>query len=291
MYASPDVLADLTATRDLYFSYLLWSSGAVAIGVALEGPEVIHEARKVLCHVKAETPAWITLVALIGWTLVVLGVLGEGISEALVSRADGNIQAFNDQRFKHEIDARLILEKELLWRGSRDILVNAGRDLFKKQLREFSGQLAYAVVCGSQFLSRGDQEITATAGTLNSVLLEAGWNVDLGDPLVHPPIIDGGCPIIGEAVTVIIRQDASKRTRDAATKLLVVIDEVLWQGAPLVEYPSKYFTVTPLGSTGQWQPTRVLRPDAIEIAVRMHPMRPPGPTIDANGLLKGQPGR
>jgi hypothetical protein len=92
------MLPHLTSTRDLYFSWLLWSSFAVAVGVALEGPEVIHEVRKALFHLKTEARPWITLIALVGWILVALGVLGEGISEALVSRADGNIQAFNDRR-------------------------------------------------------------------------------------------------------------------------------------------------------------------------------------------------
>src|ERR1035437_2026192 len=98
MYTSPETLADLTAVRDLYFSCLLWSSGLVAVGVILEGPEVIHEARGVFGRVKTEPRPWITLIALIGWIFVALGVVGEGISEALVSRADGNIQAFNDRR-------------------------------------------------------------------------------------------------------------------------------------------------------------------------------------------------
>ena len=103
MNASPETLAHLTAVRDQYFSYLLWSSMAVAIGVALEGPEVIHEARNVLRKIQEKARPWITLVALIGWILVALGVLGEGISEALVSRADGDIQAFNDKRLADAI--------------------------------------------------------------------------------------------------------------------------------------------------------------------------------------------
>jgi hypothetical protein len=100
MNASPETLAHLIATRDLYFKLLLWSSGAVALGVVLEGPEVIHEARKALLHVHNETRRWITFVALLGWILVALGVLGEGISEALVSRAEGDIQSFNEQRLE-----------------------------------------------------------------------------------------------------------------------------------------------------------------------------------------------
>jgi len=93
-----DNLPSLTALRDLYFSCLLLSSITVAIGVALEGPEVIHETRTILLHIQGKGPSWITLVALIGWILVAVGVIGEGIFEALVSQTDTRIAVLNDKR-------------------------------------------------------------------------------------------------------------------------------------------------------------------------------------------------
>lgn len=108
MYVSLDIVrklddlirADLQALRDSYFQYLLWASAVVAIGVLLEGPEVIHEARSLLRNSSIGTivhaQKWITAVALIGWILVVLGVGGEGVAEGYVSRTDGTLQTFNE---------------------------------------------------------------------------------------------------------------------------------------------------------------------------------------------------
>ena len=89
------------------------SSGVVALGVVFEGPEIVRETVGVIrrsSEPKRKTPSWITLLALVGWLLVVLGVAGEGIAEALVSKADGLIQTFNDivlTDAQHEI-ARVI---------------------------------------------------------------------------------------------------------------------------------------------------------------------------------------
>lgn len=114
------VRVDLQSLRDSYFHWLLASSTLVAIGVILEGPEVVHEAIALfrrapvsaddgfdygvptsLQPAVAETqgrpkPNWITWVALVGWIFVAVGVAGEGVSEALVSKADSLIQDFND---------------------------------------------------------------------------------------------------------------------------------------------------------------------------------------------------
>jgi hypothetical protein len=106
-HGSPDLIqtldelirADLQNTRDSYFWWLIASSAVVALGVILEGPEVIHETIG-LFHRGSEserlTPAWINVLALFGWILIAVGVAGEGIAEAFVSKADGVLQTFND---------------------------------------------------------------------------------------------------------------------------------------------------------------------------------------------------
>jgi hypothetical protein len=40
-------------------------------------------------------PRWKVL-AFVGWIMIAVGVAGEGIFEAMVSRADGQVQTFND---------------------------------------------------------------------------------------------------------------------------------------------------------------------------------------------------
>jgi hypothetical protein len=107
MYALPEVIrhldeltrADLQNLRDSYFFWLLISSGVVALGVVLEGPEIVHETVGIIRRfsgAERKTPSWITWLALVGWLFVVFGLAGEGIAEALVSQADGLIQTFND---------------------------------------------------------------------------------------------------------------------------------------------------------------------------------------------------
>ena len=147
---------------------------------------------------------------------------------------------------------------------------------------QFRGQSVIAVVCGSQFLLRGDQEINVTAGALNVALQEAGWSLMYN---LRPATIDRGCSTIGEGVSVLVSTEAPKRTKDAATMLLAVIDSVLSQGTVLIESPPKYFVYTRLESKG-WEPTRPIPSDTIELMVRMHTMRPTGPTRDDNKLLK-----
>jgi hypothetical protein len=205
-------------------------------------------------------------------------VAGNAELSARVARQEAD--AYKSQ-IESVLTKALSTAKLVRWEGPRNIFVDEAHDTFNKHMRQFSGQAAISVVCGSQFFLRGDQEIVLTAGSLNVALKEAGWNVDN----LHPATIDRDCPTIGEAVSVMVSQEAPKRTKDAAAKLLAVIDTVLSQGTVVIESPPKYFTITPLGSTGIWQPKLALPADTIEIAVRMHPIRPTGPTIDDNKLL------
>jgi hypothetical protein len=92
--------ADLQYWRSLCFDGILVSSAIVVIGVVLEGPELAYETVKIFkrrCLRRSSRPApdWVLPVALLGWGLVVLGVAGEGVAEALVSAADGNLERFN----------------------------------------------------------------------------------------------------------------------------------------------------------------------------------------------------
>lgn len=205
MCASPETLAGLTATRDSYFSYLLFASGAVAVGVALEGPEVIHEARKILCGIRTKARRWITLVSFVGWILVALGVLGEGISEALVSRADGNIQSFNDSRMaeltkqagdaKKSADGAAIALKEA---NKQLDAVNARINEASSDLDILEGRLAWRAIRPPQY-KRGKKELTPFKGSsvviisaaplgnpeppeyakqVAKVFTDSGWNVD-----------------------------------------------------------------------------------------------------------------
>lgn len=80
----------------MFFRFLVGSSLVVVVGVALEGPEVIHEVRNIWRTVKQETRGWVKVVGLLGWILVVIGVAGEGVFESAFSISDGQIQTFDE---------------------------------------------------------------------------------------------------------------------------------------------------------------------------------------------------
>jgi hypothetical protein len=104
MYVDPELLRrldnairfDLESWRVMFFHCLIGASMLVAIGVGLEGPEVIHEVRNIWRNPKQEAKSRIKLIGLVGWVLVVVGVIGEGIFEGAFSVSDGQIQTFDE---------------------------------------------------------------------------------------------------------------------------------------------------------------------------------------------------
>jgi hypothetical protein len=91
------VRQNLQDLRDSIFDWLLISTAVVIVGVALEGPEVIHETF-IAWRSRKEAPRWMKLVAFAGWVLIVGGVAGEFILEGFVSQADGLVQSFDNIR-------------------------------------------------------------------------------------------------------------------------------------------------------------------------------------------------
>lgn len=86
------------------FHLLLAMTALVAIGVVMEGPEIVHEARKAWdqcrgrkARHRSATP-WITLIGAVGWLLVAVGVAGEGYWEVQVSHDDEAITSFDEQK-------------------------------------------------------------------------------------------------------------------------------------------------------------------------------------------------
>src|SRR6266487_1090220 len=98
--------ADLLYWRDLWFGWLLLSTKLVVVGLILEGPELTHELFSIRGRSRIEpsgaslqeshTPDWVKITALLGWLFIVAGVAGEWITDAVISDADSNIQAFNN---------------------------------------------------------------------------------------------------------------------------------------------------------------------------------------------------
>jgi hypothetical protein len=126
MYVDPALLQhldqrirlSLESARDSDFNGLLWATALVLLGVILEGPEIIHSLRKRVLIVPGTSPdAWAypteystrvfprvqeeggeirKWLSFLGWFVLVIGLVGEGVFDGLVNNADGALQAFND---------------------------------------------------------------------------------------------------------------------------------------------------------------------------------------------------
>lgn len=82
------------------FSNLLFVTKLVAVGVILEGPELVYELVNVIkrwAHksTREHAPSWITLLGLVGWLFVSIGVAGEFWVDGKVNSDDENIQSIN----------------------------------------------------------------------------------------------------------------------------------------------------------------------------------------------------
>jgi|SRR5581483_3529 len=95
--ADAAIRGDLESLRNAYFHGLLWMTGVVVIGLAMEAPEVWYDTVSFFKRTgKAIEHDWVKPLAALGWLLIIIGVAGEGVSEGLVSNADGLLQTFNN---------------------------------------------------------------------------------------------------------------------------------------------------------------------------------------------------
>jgi hypothetical protein len=104
---SPEAIKKLEDARDGWqnsrtpdFSNLLLVTKLVAIGVILEGPELVYEIINAVKRwrekpTREHAPYWITIVGLIGWLIVSIGVAGEFWVDGKVNTDDENIQSIN----------------------------------------------------------------------------------------------------------------------------------------------------------------------------------------------------
>jgi hypothetical protein len=122
MTVSPEIIASLDEGvrqylldgRDEYFNLLLLSTVIVAVGIVMEGPEVVHDTKEEILRylfrsksaLKVDGPTglpiyehrlnWMKLTASLGWLLIVIGVSGEFVLDSLVSQSDSQVQTFNN---------------------------------------------------------------------------------------------------------------------------------------------------------------------------------------------------
>jgi hypothetical protein len=99
--ATGSIRGELTVGRNVFFDLLLTCTAIVALGVLLEEAESWLPAEKstmdIMRGLVPNSPRkWSKTLMRIGWLLILLGVIGEGIFEAAVSWSDTALQDFNN---------------------------------------------------------------------------------------------------------------------------------------------------------------------------------------------------
>lgn len=102
----------LESSREVWFSLLVGSAATVAVGVALEAADILHDIRKALsdltsskfprlfmwlCPKHTEASSWAKLLGAVGWLLIVAGVVGEVYFESRVNEVDKQLGVINDK--------------------------------------------------------------------------------------------------------------------------------------------------------------------------------------------------
>jgi hypothetical protein len=241
---------DFQSLRNLYFHKLTACTIAVVVGVFIEEAEYFLSwtfvRRFVPLNILLPThrfESWVRITAKTGWALIVIGVAGEGLYEARVSRADGWLQDFSNslltaaqrqaaQAMGEAGDAReraAVLEKQaadlserIVEMGPRDLLLYGKRGIdFVKGLKPFRGQKVQVRNCFPETLFNA--EVSALKKRLRAVLTDAGWDVF--------PVDAGYSGCTGTEVWVGISSDASKQSSDRARALLASLHALPMEGA------------------------------------------------------------
>ena len=237
---------DLQNLRDSYFSWLLISAAIVVIGIVMEGPEILYEIREVVRRrfsgqKSPDAPDWVSVVALIGWALVVLGVAGEVVAEGLVSRADSTLQTFNNILLSDAVKeaasakASAVLAEHTIaderLETARIYSRLGPRHITETQQKEIAGRLSkYSGLAVDLFvLDQEDGPTMDEATNFGRDIVDA-----LGKPMDASGFIGHGCrpwPVVG--VLVEAAQDLS-RDRYAAGEILNALKSFEVRVVPIV---------------------------------------------------------
>lgn len=201
-------MADLKKLRDWYFDCLLVCTGLVGIGLLMEAPEIWHDVREAIGRKSRELKYWLApsidrkeyptpsarvkVLAAVGWVLIVLGVMGEGVSEGFVHKYDTALSTLNDtliaetqrEASANEKEAAQLrlkaeeLEEQILEQGPRDLLLYGKREeSFTNSIRQFKGQKVQVRICVF-----GNNEVRDTAERLTALFKKAEWDVSPHSP-------------------------------------------------------------------------------------------------------------
>jgi hypothetical protein len=102
VYVSPELISDLDSrirldlqhASDSFFFWVAVSAIVVAIGCAMEGPELLHDLWPKVFRIFSGK--WVKRIGFVGWFLVVLGVAAEGVFEVYDHQASDLLQIFDE---------------------------------------------------------------------------------------------------------------------------------------------------------------------------------------------------
>lgn len=219
--------ADFQKFRDWYFFLLLASTGIVALGLVLEAPEIIHDLYGIFRRKSMElrywlapsmhrreylAPDWMKVCTAVGWLLIVLGVMGEFVFEAYVSKYDTALQSLNDTIISEAM-------KDIITQGPRSILLAKAAPELTQHLAPYAGQRVDIFVCGR--LGSQDGETLSTWGAIASMLNADGakWKVEHGGLGYFDRCSPGGGQPLGQGMMVFVNKHAPQSTMEAAKAL------------------------------------------------------------------------
>jgi hypothetical protein len=96
------IRSELEGFASNWFWTLLIFTFLVALGLTCEFPEIWHDtldALRKICRfpaVKEKLPPWAKLSGTFGWALIIAGVIGEGVAEGFLYKADGLVLKFDE---------------------------------------------------------------------------------------------------------------------------------------------------------------------------------------------------
>jgi len=139
------IKSDLEASHALWFSLLIAATVLVFLGVVLEEAEGwVPYLNKILSVKEITEYRLIKRLAKLGWILIVIGVLGEGVFEVLVYRVDNRLHQFDEASLNEaRREAGNAAESAKSAHGEADA-VKTEADAIDKRLQVASSQLATA---------------------------------------------------------------------------------------------------------------------------------------------------
>lgn len=216
--------ASLERLRDCWFDCLLVCTAIVGVGLVLEGPEIFHETGIIPRRKSVELKYWLTpsidrrekpdhvplwkkVFAAVGWVFIVLGVMGEGVSEAFVHKYDTALSNLNSAIIEAEQLARVKLEATVAWRR----LSPKQQTIMSDNLKPFAGPRV-----GVSYLN-GEAEGLGFSNDIAEALRAAKWNIfSPREPFTQFGGFGGGIIQLESLTGVNVSVTGNRSGRDAA---------------------------------------------------------------------------